>query len=110
MASALLIKKHWYLILPLILFLISCGDLGATLYFDRTCDDFEEVNPIALHIWDNHGVMGLTIFKMSITVLSCFCVGYVLINKRRSLRIIASSLGLMIGSLIIGWWIFWLFS
>jgi len=110
MAPVLLIKKQWYLILSVTLFLISCCDLGATLYFDRTYDDFEEANPIALYIWDNHGVIGLTIFKMTITMLSCFCVSYILINKRRSLRIIASLLGLIIGNLIIGWWILWLFS
>lgn len=103
-------RKRWYLILPIILFLISCCDLGATLYFDHICDHFEEANPLAAHVWDNHGNFGLIIFKLAVTLPSCLCMGWILTNKRRSLRIAASIFGLMVGNLITGWWIFWIFS
>lgn len=99
----------WYLILPAIIFIVSCCDLGATLYFDRTCNSFAEANPIALYIWENYGNSGLTVFKLIITLVSCICTGWALRYKKQFWRVAVSAFGLMWCILIIGWWIFWFF-
>jgi len=102
-------RKWWYLILPTIVFLVSCGDLWATLYFDRTCSDFQEANPIALCVWENCGDGGLAVFKLGVTLLSCTTMGWVLRNKERPWRVAVSVFGLVGCALLIGWWIFWIF-
>ena len=99
--------KWWYLILPIIICLVSCGDLCVTLYFDKTCSDFHEANPIALHIWTTCGDYGLIGFKLALTFVSCFCMGLVLRNKNRYLRIIVAILGLAACIFLVGWWFFW---
>ena len=76
--------KRWYLILPMIVFLVSCCDLGATLSFDQTCRNFEEANPIALCIWEKCGNVGLAVFKLTVTFASCVCMGLVLKRKNKS--------------------------
>ena len=74
--------KWWYLILPIIICLVSCGDLCVTLYFDKTCSDFHEANPIALHIWTTCGDYGLIGFKLALTFVSCLCMGLVLSQQK----------------------------
>ena len=103
-------KRWWYLILPAIVFIVSCCDLGATLYFDRMCSDFQEANPIALHVWENCGDGGLAVFKLAVTFVSCACMGFVLRHKRRPWRVAVLVFGLAGCVLLIGWWIFWFFS
>jgi hypothetical protein len=100
----------WYLIWPIIIFLVSCCDLGVTLYFDRTCDYFEEANPIALYIWENLGDAGLIIIKLTVTLASCIFTGWALRYKNRSWRVAVSIFGLTVCCVLIGWWIFWIFS
>ncbi len=100
-------KKQWHLILPIVVFLVSCCDLGATLYFDRTCDNFQEANPIALHIWTNCGDTGLILFKTALTFASCICMGFVLKIKNRSWRVVVSVFGLLACVFLVGWWIIW---
>lgn len=99
----------WYLILPLFVFFVSCCDLGATLYFSKTNNGFEEANPIALYIWDNHGDTALGVFKLTVTFASCICMGWVLRYKNQPWKIAVSIFGLGICALLIGWWNFWIF-
>lgn len=101
--------SRMYLILPIIIFVVSCFDLGATLYFSRVYVDFEEANPIAEYFWKNHGDIGLCVFKLSVTLLSCLCMGWVLRNKNRAWKIAVSIFGFSGCVLLIGWWIFWIF-
>lgn len=102
-------KHWWFIILPIIVFVISCADLGATLYFAHTNIYFREANPIARYVWDTHGDVGLIIFKISVTFASCLCMGSVLKNKNRSWVISVSVFGSLGCLLLVGWWIFWFF-
>lgn len=102
-------RHWWYLILPLIVFLVSCADLSATLYFDKTCSEFEEFNPVALYVWNNHGVSGLIAFKSSITLVSCVCIGVVLRRKNKPWRLAVSIFGIVVCTILIGWWFLWIF-
>ena len=104
-----LVKKWWFLILPIIVFVVSCCDLWTTIYFDRTYGGFEEANPVALYIWDNLGDVGLGAFKLVVTLLSCICTGWVLRTKSYPWRAAVSVFGLVVCSLLMGWWIFWFF-
>ena len=102
-------RKRWYLILPIVVFIVSCSDLAFTIYFNKTCSHFKEANPVALYVLDNHGTIGLITFKMIVTLVSCSCMGFVLHNKKRPWRVAVSIFGLMGCTFIIGWWIFWIF-
>jgi len=97
----------WFIILPVIVFVVSCTDLYATLHFNKTHKDFNEANPIARYIWDTHGEAGLVAFKLSVTSLSCCCMGMVLKKKNRRWRVSVSIFGLLGCFRLIGWWIFW---
>lgn len=102
-------KHCWYLILPITVFLVSYADLSVTLYFDKTCSEFEEFNPVALYIWNNHGIVGLIIFKSSVTLASCVCMGVVLRRKNKPWRLTVSIFGVVVCIILIGWWFFWIF-
>jgi hypothetical protein len=99
--------KWWYLILPIIVCLISCCDLLATLYFEKTNCYFQEANPIAVYVWTTYGDYGLVGFKITITLVSCVCMAAVLHGKNRCWRIVVSIFGLSICIFLVGWWIFW---
>ncbi|RLC89077.1 MAG: hypothetical protein DRJ03_00545 [Chloroflexi bacterium] len=101
--------KWWRIIMPTIVFLVSCGDLGTTLYFDRTCSDFQEANPIALHVWENFGDGGLVVFKLTITLLSCTTMGWVLRHKKRPWRVAVSVFGIVGCVILVGWWLLYLY-
>jgi len=101
--------RKWFFIQPLIVFLVSCLDLGATLYFSKTSKNFEEANPIALRVWHNHGDIGLSVFKLTVTLVSCYYMGWVLRYKKRPWQVAVSVFGLGGCALLIGWWIFWFF-
>lgn len=102
-------RRYWFLILPLIVFLVSFADLGATLYFEHTHDNFIEANPVAKYIWDTGGNSVLISFKLIVTLSSCICMGLVIKNKNRSWIIAVSIFGLLCCFLLVGWWIFWIF-
>lgn len=104
-----LMLKLWYLILPITVFLVSCFDLGATLYFGNTCNYFEEANPVAAHVWGNYGETGLIIFKLIVTLVSCLAMGWILTNKEQPWRIFVTVFGITTCGLLMGWWIFWIF-
>jgi len=87
----------------MIVFLVSCLDLGVTLYFSKTNEHFEKANSIALQVWHNHGVIRLSVFKLTITLVSCYCMGWVLRYKERPWRVAVSIFGLVGCVLLIGW-------
>jgi hypothetical protein len=97
-------KKWWFLILPMIVFLISCFDLGATLCCISV---FEEANPITEYVWDHYNDVGLIAFKLYVTLSSCFFMGYVLRYKNRQWQIAVSLFGLSVCVVLLGWWFFW---
>ena len=103
-------KRLWFIILPIIIFTVSCLDLFATLHFENKNIGFVEANPIAKHIWDYHGDIGLISFKLGVTLLSCVCVGISLRNKNKCWAVSVSIFGLLVCILLIGWWILWFFS
>lgn len=103
-------RRWWFLILPVIVFLVSLSDLSATLYSERAKMGFVESNPIAKYIWDTSGDIGLIVFKLTVTLASCLCMGFVIKNKNRSWIIVVSVFGLLGCILLIGWWILWFFS
>ena len=101
--------KWCYLILPLIIFFVSLCDLGTTLYCSYNISDFEEANPIVVYVWDSYGDNGFIVFKLSMTLVSCYCIGSILRYKNRSWRIATWILGLSMCVFLIAWWTFWLF-
>jgi hypothetical protein len=105
--SGVQMKKWWFLILPTIVFLVSCFDLGITMYCGLKISGFEEANPIVKHIWDNYGDSSLIAFKLSITLSSCFFMGYVLRYKNQQWRIAVAIFGLSVCVMLLGWWFFW---
>jgi len=100
-------KKWWFLILPTIVFLVSCLDLGATLYCAKNISGFEEGNPIARHIWDYYGDISFMAFKLCVTMASCNFMRLVLQHKNRRWRIAVSVFGLSVCVMLLGWWLFW---
>ncbi len=102
-------KRWWYLILPTIVFLVSCCDLWVTMFANKNYRGFREANPIARYVWETHGDVGLVVFKLTVTFVSCICMGLVLRYKKRPWRIAVSVFGLSWCLLLAGWWIFWFF-
>jgi hypothetical protein len=105
-----IMRKPWYWIIPIMVFVLSLCDLGATLYFNSITDDFVEANPLAVCVWEHCGDGGLIIFKISITFASCFCMAWVLKCKKHPIWLIVSLSVLLAYCLLIGWWFFWFFS
>lgn len=102
--------RWWFLILPMIVFAVSISDLFVTLHFEQAKIGFSEANPIAKYIWDTGGDIGLIVFKLTVTLASCLCMGSVIKNKNRSWVIAVSIFGLLGCIVLIGWWILWFFS
>ena len=111
MAPAFFVRimhHKWFLTLPMIVFLVSCLDLWATLYFSKICNHFEEANPITMHVWKNHNEIGLSIFKIIVTTISCLSMGFVLKYKNKYWKIAVSIFGLTVCLLLVCWWFCWL--
>jgi len=95
--------------LPLIMFLVLCFDLFATLYADNNYEYFQEANPIALYVWENFDTSGLIVFKFVWTLVSCCTVFFILRNGERNIRVITLTVFYSLCIILIGYWIFWFF-
>jgi len=98
-------KRYWYLILPTIVLLVSICDLGATLYCDRHVEHFEEANPVAEYIWETHGTVGLVTFKLTVTLVSCILMVYIIRHKDYRWSVAVSVFGLSVCLFLVGWWV-----
>ena len=101
--------KWWYIILPIIVFLVSGCDLVTTMYFAKTSNNFEEANPIVKYVWEKYGDTGFIVFKTIATLPLCVCMGWVLRYEGRQLKVLVTILGLTACVFLIGWWILWFF-
>ena len=102
-----IMRKPWYWIIPIMVFVLSLCDLGATLYFDSTMDGFVEANPLAASVWDHHGDGGLILFKMVMTLVPCSLMAWVLKHKKHPRWMCIAMFVLFAYCLLVGWWFFW---
>jgi hypothetical protein len=102
-------RKHYYIILPLIVTAVSLFDLMATIHFSETNSGFEELNPIVKFVWEKYDNLGLVLLKTFSIVPWCLCMAWVLKNGNRSQKAFVTVLGLSVSCLLMGWWTFWIF-
>jgi len=102
-------NRKWSVIIPSIVFLASVFDLIVTLKAERIYEHFYEANPVVRYVWQECGDDGIIIFKMTLTLLSCFASWYVLFYKNNIWQIFVAIFDLSISFTLILWWIIWFF-
>ncbi len=102
------IKKNWHFIFPIFLGICACADLTTTLIIKNISPAFIEANPIMAFFLNNYGDFWTAIFKLTTTILVCFCVWWLLIQNDRKITIFITIMGLFINLCLFLIWLIWI--
>lgn len=103
------IKKKWYIVFPIFLFMASCLDLTTTLIAKHTTSRFVEANPIMAYLLDNYGDFWTSVTKIIATIVTCWGAWWLLKKNILWITTLITLAGIVIywtlGIIWISWWI-----